>query len=113
MLTNNNDAQSPSPVSRRTFLPLSIAGAAGIAFWVITRHDPSTSEAAALPIPKSVNIVEFSDAGIRKDKVSVAIIVKSGAVSRKELSVFFYELSRHEGTERPYSNENPNNHAKG
>jgi len=113
MLTNNNDAQSPSPVSRRTFLTLSIAGSAGIAFWLITRHDPTTSAAAALPIPKSVNIVEFSDAGARTDKVSVPTIVKSDAEWRKQLSADSYEITRHEGTERPYTNENPNNHAKG
>ena len=113
MLTNNNDAQSPSPVSRRTFLTLSIAGSAGIAFCLLTRQDPTTSEAAALPIPKSVNIVEFSDAGARKEKVSVTTIVKTDAEWRKQLSADSYEITRHEGTERPYTNENPNNHAKG
>jgi peptide-methionine (R)-S-oxide reductase len=112
MLTqNDNDHNSKLP--RRTFLTLSIAGSAGLAYWLITRHDPSTSEAAALPIPKSVNIVEFSDAGIRKDKVSVDTIVKSDAEWRKQLSADSYEITRHEGTERPYTNENPNNHAKG
>jgi peptide-methionine (R)-S-oxide reductase len=113
MFTTNNNTQSPSPVSRRTFLTLSIAGSAGIAFWLLTRQDPSTSEAAALPIPKSVNIVEFSDAGIRGEKVSVTTIVKSDAEWRKQLSADSYEITRHEGTERPYTNENPNNHAKG
>ena len=114
MLTsNNNDVQSPSPVSRRTFLTLSIAGSAAIAYWLITRRDPTSSEAAAPPAPKSVNIVEFSDAGIRKEKVSVDTIVKSDAEWRKQLSADSYEITRHEGTERPYTNENPNNHAKG
>ena len=111
--TNNSEAQSPSPVSRRTFLTLSIAGSAGLAYWLITRHDPTTSEAAALPLPKSVNIVEFSDAGVRQEKVSVPTIVKSDAEWRKQLSADSYEITRHEGTERAYTNENPNNHAKG
>jgi peptide-methionine (R)-S-oxide reductase len=103
--TNNNDAQSALP--RRTFLTLSIAGSAGLAYWLLTRRDPTTSAAAALPIPKSVNIVEFSDAGARKEKVSVLTIVKSDAEWRKQLSADSYEITR------PYTNENPNNHARG
>jgi peptide-methionine (R)-S-oxide reductase len=113
LTTNSNNSQSPSLVSRRTFLTLSIAGSAGIAYWLITRHDPTSSEAAAPPVPKSVNIIEFSDAGIRKEKVSVDTIVKTDAEWRKQLSADSYEITRHEGTERPYTNENPNNHAKG
>jgi peptide-methionine (R)-S-oxide reductase len=112
MFTTNNNI-SPTPVSRRTFLTLSIAGSAGIAFWLLTRRDPTTSAAAALPIPKSVNIVEFSDSGARKEKISVLTIVKSDAEWRKQLSADSYEITRHEGTERPYTNENPNNHARG
>lgn len=112
MLSSNNN-NAPSSVNRRTFLTLAAAGSAGIAYWLITRHDPTSSEAAALPTPKSVNIVEFSDAGIRKEKVSVTTIVKTDAEWRKQLSADSYEITRHEGTERPYTNENPNNHAKG
>ena len=114
MLTsNNNDSQSRSPVSRRTFLTLSVAGSAGIAYWLITRHDPTSSEASAPPVPKNVNIVEFSDAGARIEKVTVPTIVKTDTEWRKQLSPDSYEITRHEGTERPYTNENPNNHAKG
>jgi peptide-methionine (R)-S-oxide reductase len=111
MLTN--EFQSSSPLPRRTFLTAAIAGSAGLAYWLITRHDPTNSAAAAPPIPKTVNIVEFSDAGIRKEKISVSTIVKTDAEWRKQLSPDSYEITRHEGTERPYSNENPNNHAKG
>jgi peptide-methionine (R)-S-oxide reductase len=110
MFTTNSEHSSTLP--RRAFLTLSIAGSAGLAYWLITRHDPTTS-AAALPNPKSVNIVEFSDAGARKEKISVLTIVKSDAEWRKQLSADSYEITRHEGTERPYTNENPNNHAKG
>ncbi len=109
--TNENETRSALP--RRTFPTAAIAGSAGLAYWLITRHDPTSSEAAAPPIPKTVNIVEFSDAGARKEKVSVSTIVKTDAEWRKELSADSYEITRHEGTERPYTNENPNNHAKG
>ncbi len=109
----SNESHSSNAIPRRTFLTLSIAGSAGIAYWLVTRHDPTSSEAAALPVPKSVNIDEFSDAGIRKEKVSVDTIVKTDAEWRKQLSADSYEITRHEGTERPYTNEIPNNHAKG
>jgi peptide-methionine (R)-S-oxide reductase len=111
MFTTNSDQNSTLP--RRAFLTLSIAGSAGLAYWLLTRRDPTTSAAAALPTPKSVNIVEFSDAGARKEKISVLTIVKSDAEWRKQLTADSYEITRHEGTERPYTNENPNNHAKG
>ena len=110
---NQNNSDNNSTLPRRTFLTLCTVGCAGIAFWLLTKQDASTSEAAALPIPKSVNIVEFSDAGVRAEKVSVPTIVKSDAEWRKQLSADSYEITRHEGTERPYTNENPNNHAKG
>ncbi len=109
--TDTNDHNSALP--RRAFLTLSIAGSAGLAYWLLTRRDPTASAAAALPIPKTVNIVEFSDAGARKEKISVPTIVKSDAEWRKQLSADSYEITRREGTERPYTNENPNNHAKG
>jgi peptide-methionine (R)-S-oxide reductase len=109
--TIKNEADSAIP--RRTFLTLAAAGSAGLAYWLVTRRDPTSSEAAAPPAPKSVNIVEFSDAGIRKEKVSVDTIVKTDAEWRKQLSADSYEITRHEGTERAYTNENPNNHAKG
>jgi peptide-methionine (R)-S-oxide reductase len=60
-----------------------------------------------------VNIVEFTDAGVRKEKASVAEIIKTDQEWRKQLSSDSFEITRREGTERPYTNENPNNHAKG
>jgi peptide-methionine (R)-S-oxide reductase len=115
MLTiNENDAQSNNPLPRRAFLILSVTGAAALAYWLLTRRNPASSEASsALPIPKNVNIVEFTDAAVRKEKISVPTVVKSDAEWRKQLSSASYEITRREGTERPYTNENPNNHAPG
>jgi peptide-methionine (R)-S-oxide reductase len=113
LTTNKSDSQPNNPLLRRTFITLSIAGAAGLTYWLLTRHDPTISSASAQPIPRTVTIVEFSDAAIRKENISVSTIVKSDAEWRKQLSADSYEITRREGTERPYTNENPNNHAKG
>ena len=110
----NKPSQPSSPVSRRTFLVTSAAASAGLAWWYLTRENPASSEASAAPrTPKTVTIVEFTDAAVRQEKISVAEIVKSDADWGKQLSRDSYEITRREGTERPYTNENPNNHAKG
>jgi peptide-methionine (R)-S-oxide reductase len=111
--SNNNNAQSPSPIARRTFLAGAVAATAGLGWWYLTRQDPTSEVSAAPRAPKMVNILEFSDAGIRKEKTSVPEVIKTDAEWRKQLSADSYEITRHEGTERPYTNENPNNHAKG
>ena len=110
---NNTNAQPATPVSRRTFLTLSVgAASAGIAWWYLTRRNPEAAEAAPRA-PQIVTIVEFTDAGVREEEISVAEIVKSDAEWRKQLSSDSYQITRREGTERPYTNENPNNHAPG
>jgi len=111
-LDNKNDHSSHS-MGRRTFLVASVSASAGLAWWYVTRRDPTRAVAAAPRVPKMVNIVEFTDAGVRKEKASVAEIIKTDQEWRKQLSSDSFEITRREGTERPYTNENPNNHAKG
>ncbi|MGB2673026.1 MAG: peptide-methionine (R)-S-oxide reductase MsrB [Candidatus Acidiferrum sp.] len=60
-----------------------------------------------------VTIVEFSDSGERKDKVSVERIIKTDDEWKKLLTPLSFEVTRHAATERAYTNENPNNHEKG
>jgi len=115
MLSPDNKTDHPfTPIARRTFITGAVAAAAGLAWWYFTREDSSATEASAAPrTPKTVSIVDFTDSGIRKEKISVAEIIKTDAEWRKQLSADSYEVTRREGTERPYTNENPNNHAKG
>jgi peptide-methionine (R)-S-oxide reductase len=112
-LANKND-HSSGTLGRRTFLVGAVAATAGLAWWYFTKQPSSPAEASTAPrTPKTVTIVEFSDAGERKAAVSVSTIIKTDAEWRKQLSSDSYEITRREGTERPYTNENPNNHAKG
>ena len=60
-----------------------------------------------------VKIVEFSDSGERQSKKTVDRITKSEEEWKKQLTPASFEVTRHAATERPYTNENPNDHAKG
>ncbi|HXO87590.1 MAG TPA: peptide-methionine (R)-S-oxide reductase MsrB [Candidatus Acidoferrales bacterium] len=60
-----------------------------------------------------VTIVEFTEAGERKDAVSVPMIRKTDAEWKAELSPDSFEVARRAGTERPFSGELLNVHDKG
>jgi peptide-methionine (R)-S-oxide reductase len=63
--------------------------------------------------PQQVTIVEFTDAGERKQTVHVPKIVKSDNEWKQQLSADAFEITRHEGTERAFTGENWDQHAKG
>jgi peptide-methionine (R)-S-oxide reductase len=97
-----------SGVSRRGFLlgavaaPLSMAACARAA-------EPPAKAAPAGP----VTIENFDAAGKSTGKVSVPRVVKTDEEWRKLLPNAAYVVTRHEGTERPYSGEYNDNHADG
>jgi peptide-methionine (R)-S-oxide reductase len=61
----------------------------------------------------AVSIVEFSDAGERVRKVSLPRVVKSEAEWKQQLSPASFEITRHAGTERPFTGALLNEHGKG
>ena len=116
MHPNNQHEEIASPISRRTFFAAIGGAAAALAWTYFQRHEPVRAAApAAQPggSPKLVKIVQFTDAGQRQDTVTVPKIVRTDEEWRKQLSPDSFEITRHAGTERPYTNENSNNHAKG
>jgi peptide-methionine (R)-S-oxide reductase len=106
-------AEAPNAIARRSFLLGAGAVSAGLAWWYVQKREPVHAEAAAMGLPKSVTIVEFSDSGERKATVTVERVSKTEEEWRKQLSPLAFDVTRHAGTERAYTNENPNNHAKG
>ncbi len=50
-----------------------------------------------------VEIVEFTDAGVRQGKVHVAKVVKSDGEWRTQLSLISYQITRQHGTERAFT----------
>jgi peptide-methionine (R)-S-oxide reductase len=110
---NAEEGKTPNTMERRAFLIGVGAAAVGLAWLYARRSEPVHAEAAAAGLPKTVTIVEFSDSGKREGKKSVDRVIKSEEEWKKQLSPLSFEVTRQAGTERAYTNENPNAHAKG
>jgi peptide-methionine (R)-S-oxide reductase len=96
----------PARCSRRDLLIAGLMAAAGMTFAGRAR--------SAAPMPGNTVLIEnFSLAGVSQGKVHVARIVKTDEEWKKQLSPAAYQVTRHEGTERPYSGEYNENHAAG
>jgi len=112
-LTNGKDEQVSNSMGRRSFLIGIGVVAVGLMFRRFQERELVRAAAPSNNLPKTVTIVEFTDAGQRKAKETVATIVKTDDEWKKLLSPLSYDVTRHGGTERAYTDENPNGHAKG
>jgi peptide-methionine (R)-S-oxide reductase len=110
---NKSEEEGSGTIGRRVFFAIAGAALAGLGWSYFQKREPLHAEAAPAGPPKTVKIAEFTDAGERKDTVTVPQVVKTDDEWRKQLSADSFEITRHEGTERPYTNDDPNNHAKG
>src|SRR5271154_3350957 len=102
-----------NPIGRRAFLAATGAAAIVFAWSYFRKNDPVRPVEASPALPKNVTIVEFTDAGVRKSSVTLPRIVKTEAEWQKQLDRDSFEITREAGTEGPYTNEDPNDHAKG
>jgi peptide-methionine (R)-S-oxide reductase len=113
----NRSGRRPGGIARRSFLFGAVFAGAALAWRYFPRGNSASANASASggspSLPATVEIVDFTDAGVRKGAASVATVIKTEADWRKQLSPDSFEITRHADTERPYTNENPNNHAAG
>jgi peptide-methionine (R)-S-oxide reductase len=114
MFTLNDKDRMPAPIlGRRAFLAGSVGLGVFMAWRFTERNQPVHAEAEAADLPPTVTIVEFTDQGQRTAKKTVARIVKTEDEWRKQLSADSFAVTRHAATERPFTNDDPNQHQKG
>ena len=100
-------------VGRRAFFVISGAVLVGLALRRYLGSAPAQAGAEPLGPPEQVTVVEFTDDGVRKGVITVPKIQKTEAEWRKQLSPDSFEVTRHEGTEPPFTGENLDIHDHG
>jgi peptide-methionine (R)-S-oxide reductase len=107
-----SSAAAPPNIQRRAFLATSFATIAGLALWHWKR--PAVlNAAAALPEPKEVTIVPFSDSGERLKKVQIAKVIKTPDQWRQQLGSGVFDITRNADTEIAFTGKYWNLHDKG
>jgi len=79
----------------------------------VTLAVAACARAADKPKSPTVVIENFSAAGTSLGKVTVDRVVKPDGEWRKQLAPESYSVTRHEGTERPYSGQYNDHHGDG
>jgi peptide-methionine (R)-S-oxide reductase len=100
-----------SGFSRRGFLLGAVGAPLALAATACARAAQPAAKGA--PSAGPVTIENFDSQGKSTGKSQVPRVVKSDEEWRKQLTKDAYHVTRHEGTERPYSGEYNDNHADG
>lgn len=79
----------------------------GVGLW-IARAVPGAAGGPAM-----VTIVAYTDQGMRGQAESLPKVVKTDGEWRRQMSAISFEVTRHEGTERPFTGSTWNTHDKG
>ena len=95
-------ATSPN-MQRRVFLATSIATIAGLAIWQWQRPAVLNASPAALPEPKDVTIILFSDDGRLLKQVRIPKVIKTADQWRQQLGPGVFDITRNADTEIAYT----------
>jgi len=107
------DHSTSRNTTRRGFLfSATLAGLGLYAWWYKNKAEPSQAKPSN-QTPEDVDIVEFSDAGVRQGVVHVPKIVKSESEWKKQLSPNAFDIARHDGTEMAFTGQYWNQHDAG
>jgi hypothetical protein len=74
---SKKNSETSNLIARRSFLVGTGTAVVGLACWWIRKTGPVHAEGLSAGSPKMVTIVEFSDSGERKEKVSVERVTKT------------------------------------
>jgi peptide-methionine (R)-S-oxide reductase len=110
---DSNRGRDESPASRRAFLISAAAGIGGLLLWQWKKTTALNATPAALPEPKDITIVLFSDSGQRLKKVQIAKVIKTPAEWRKQLPPGVFDITRNADTEIAFTGKYWNLHDKG
>jgi peptide-methionine (R)-S-oxide reductase len=88
-------------LSRRVFFATAATAVAG--YVLLERHAVLAAPSAPKNPEGPVTVVQFGDDGKAVGKVTVPRVIKTDAEWRSQLSPLSYDVTRREGTERPYT----------
>jgi len=118
---NSIEGTSSRKPSRRAFLFSAAALGGGLYFFIMglfskksdTAEADAQKHSAPAGEPREVTIVEFTDAGERKETVRVPKLVKSESEWRQQLSPQAFNVTRQDGTEMAFTGRYWDNHEQG
>ena len=115
MMTDPKSSNSDSSkVTRRAFLGSALVIGGGLYIFSMRKtHTDEIQSAEAATTPQEVTIVEFTDAGERKETAKVPKVVKSEAEWSKQLTPNAVDITRHDDTEMAFTGKYWNEHEKG
>jgi peptide-methionine (R)-S-oxide reductase len=110
---NRQRAHEPTNLRRRAFLAGAGAVLGALALWQWRRPTVLNAAPAALPEPKDVTVILFSDFGERLKKVQIAKVIKTSAEWRKQLPPGVFDITRNADTEIAFTGKYWNLHDQG